>query len=332
MINGRRRDGVVTTPRLRLDGRPAGLFLLVAIALLIAVVPGVGGRRISGEASPAPLPPAPQVGTCLRYPGAARPGGPAASTTRAQRTFGPCDEQPALGEVVAVDVRSAGQAGPPPPEVCSDEAAAYAGLQPTPDGYATVNPTAAPGGSASAADPVRWIYPFTSITEWVAQAPSLPDSASTWFACLVQPITGLQYRSLAGAFDGGTLPANYGTCWVASAPAPGDATVACGWPHLSELIGGGAVGDDATDDVVQRSCHDQAARLLGRDDPTVGGILSVHVWQENPADGQSSPRDRLLPQRDEWPAHRGQPDRAQVRHRHLRPMRCRIRTEPVGTT
>jgi hypothetical protein len=269
-------------------GRWIGLALLAAIGLIVAAVPPVDGRRVAGSAQVAELPAAPQVGTCLRYPGAARPGGPATSTTRAQRTFGPCDEQPALGEVVAVDVLSAGQVGPPPPEVCSDEAAAYAGLQPTPDGYATVNPTAAPGGSASAADPVRWTNPFTSITEWVAQAPSLPDSASTWFACLVQPITGLQYRSLAGAFDGGTLPANYGTCWVASAPAPGDATVACGWPHLSELIGGGAVGDDATDDVVERSCHDQAARLLGRDDPTVGGILSVHVWQENPADGQSS--------------------------------------------
>ncbi len=281
-------------------GRWLGLVLLAAVALLMVAVPPVDGRRIAGNPRPAGLPAAPQPGDCLLAPATvpARPApadAPTApwsgSTSPMFARFGPCDRGSPLSEVVAVHSRSGGEPGSPPDADCRDAVAGYAGLRRTPAGYvplADANPSTAPGTDGVGPDPVvesvEWTYPFRAAQRWVAQAPSLPGPASTWFACIAGPPTTPQQGALKDAFAGGRLPPGYGRCWVATDPRPGDATVACAWPHISELLGVAVVADPATIDTsqLQQSCLRLSGRLLGRADPTVGGQLSIRAERGDP--------------------------------------------------
>jgi hypothetical protein len=231
---------------------------------------------------PGALAHSPRVGQCLLMPGQI-------GTGSGDTSFGPCAGT-TLGEVVAVHHRAIGSPAPPPDISCRVAAVRYAGLRDIGAGYVPAvsrfPPTAA-GGSTGAGRPA-WTFPFRVETRWVAQAPGLPAPTSTWYACVASPPTTWQQGTLAGAFAGGRLPGGYGRCWVATDPQPGNAMVACRWPHTSELIGIATPGGDVGEASVQQSCRELAAVLLGRADPTVDGAVSAGVSRGNPVDPTAS--------------------------------------------
>jgi len=78
----------------------------------------------------------------------------------------------------------------------------------------------------------------------VLPAPLLHSAGRTWVACVAAPVTGAAYRGrLAGAFDDGALPDEFGVCWEKSTPSTG--SVSCPSSHRGELIstGTGTVAD-----------------------------------------------------------------------------------------
>ncbi len=243
---------------------------------------------MAGHASAIALPGPPDPGTCLQVPTGTQVTTTTPPTLPQRPRFGRCDAGQTLGEVVTVHDEPTWEIGPPTTDDCGMAAAVYAGLLVTVDGDDYVTELAGSGRASD--DPVSWRFPFAPVTQWVAQAPDLPMKNSTWFACVVQPPTGGQQGSLAAAFTGGRLPDSYGICWATAAPAPGTPMVGCGSPHLTELLGGATVADggDGVPGPIEQSCHDLAVRLLGRDDPTAAGALTVNVWQGNPITGTSS--------------------------------------------
>ncbi|HEY7814788.1 MAG TPA: hypothetical protein VIC62_16195 [Nakamurella sp.] len=269
-------DGWATNPVIAGPGRWVGLVLLAAIGVIVVAVPPADGRRVPGRPQAVELPVPPRPGQCLMAP--LFDPGSAPDPPPAFPRFDRCDSGTALGEVVVVHTRSSAETGPPPTGACRDAVAAYAGLRRTPAGYV-------PTHGDAPTDEVSWIYPFESDQQWVPQAPDLPAATSTWFACVAGPPTTRQQGSLESAFAGGRLPPGYGRCWVATNPAPGNAVVACAWPHTAELVGIATDVSAIDPSVVQGSCQRLAARLLDRSDPTVDGRLSVRIGQGDPLGG-----------------------------------------------
>ncbi len=260
--------------------RSVGIALVLAAVAVATVLPGLGGRRIDGTPIPAALAASPRIGECLLMPGQTGTGSGDAS-------FGPCDGT-TLGEVVAVHHRAIGSPAPPPEISCRASAVRYAGLLDLGTGYAPAgSPPTSAAGSPSA-EPPAWTYPFRVDTRWIPQAPTLPATTSAWYACLASPPTTWQQGTLAGAFTGGRLPGAYGRCWVTTDPRPGNAMVACRWPHSAELIGIAAVDGDVAPAALQQSCRQLAAALLGRADPTVDGAVSAEVGPGDPIDPMAS--------------------------------------------
>jgi hypothetical protein len=265
-------DGWETSSLIARPGRWVGLVLLAAVVVIVVAVPPADGRLVAGRPQAAGLSAAPRPGQCLTVPLFDRGLADAAPVFP---RFDGCGHGEALGEVVAVRIRSSAEPGPPPTGACHEAVAAYAGLRRTPAGYV-------PGRGAALADGVAWVYPFESDEQWVPQAPNLPAETSAWNACVASPPTTMQVGSLADAFAGGRLPAGYGRCWVARNPKPRDAVIACAWPHTAELLGvaAGPGPDDAGH--VDASCRRLAAELLARPDPTVDGALLVRVGWGDP--------------------------------------------------
>src|SRR6478752_108344 len=230
-------DGWETSSLIARPGRWVGLVLLAAVVVIVVAVPPADGRLVAGRPQAAELPAAPRPGQCLTMP-PFDPG--SADAAPVFPRFDRCGQGDALGEVVAVRIRSSAELGPPPTVTCHEAVAAYAGLRRTPAGHV-------PSRADVLADGVTWIYPFESDQQWVPQAPNLPAETSAWFACVAGPPTTMQVGSLADAFAGGRLPAGYGRCWVARNPKPRDAVIACAWPHTAELLGvaAGPGPDDA---------------------------------------------------------------------------------------
>lgn len=253
-----------------MDRRLAGVLIVVLAVLAVTVAAVTPGRRLAGTATPMALPAMPSVGECLIDPTDSRR--PARTDGRQPPQFGSCTDDLAIGEVVAVRVGSLDRRGVVDPTGCRPAALARAGLQDTDGAYRPV-------GSAWAGDPVRWSYSIDVITNWLPQIPWLP-SGSAWAACVATPTDGrLGGGFLWGAFSGGTLPGDYGTCWQSRDVDAGMQVVNCNLPHVAELVALGTIADGSSvsANAVASSCAKQAARVLDRNDPTAGGLLEPTV-------------------------------------------------------
>ncbi|HET9647937.1 MAG TPA: hypothetical protein VFP34_06865 [Microlunatus sp.] len=260
-----------------MDRRLVGALLLLFAFVGAAVVSSAAGRGLAGAPVVIDLPGPPAVGDCLLTPphqdsltgGSATPDFPG---------FGPCGTAGVgpvvgtIGEVVAVRTLSgADRTVAADSDGCRSSALTYAGLRPHGDAFAV------PGTPAD--DPIQWRYSVDVRTTWVTQVPSLPE-ASSWAACVAHPTAAVSGPGrLANAFGGGTLPGAYGTCWQSDDLSAAAQIVDCNEPHVAELIAlGRAVNDGTLDpEEVRRSCVNQAAIVLRRADPTIGGTLAIRI-------------------------------------------------------
>ena len=71
-------------------------------------------------------------------------------------------------------------------------------------------------------------------------------------------------------------------CWLQTDVSAAVTFVDCSEPHRSELVSIGSVSghSDVAASDVSASCERLAARIVGRDDPTAGGVLTVGVDPE----------------------------------------------------
>jgi len=251
--------------------------LLFAVALTAAVVlPALPGVRLQGVASTIALPDDPQVGDCVLGSGPGLPViPPDESPAPPAPTFAPCDGRPVAGEVAAVvratgDDRSRLEQAAASGVDCGQSSLEYSGLL-LDDGRFVMSDSAPD-------DPVSWNLSINMRTAWVPPAPLLQSAGRTWVACVVTPATGGAYLGrLAGAFDNGALPDEFGLCWEKDAPSID--SVSCASRHLGELMATAAIPDGGKVAVadIMSSCRRLVARVIGRSDPTAGGRLTVEV-------------------------------------------------------
>lgn len=242
--------------------RLAGVALMVLTIIGTVVIASLPGRRVAGTAVSVAFPDAPQIGDCLLDP---RQGaGPdTAAAVRPLPLFGPCADGRATGEIVAVRM------GPATDNAdCVPEALRRAGLLRDQAGSFVL-----PGAPTD--DPVEWSYRFAVSAFWLPQIPWLP-SASTWAVCIAEPLGHrLDHGTIAGAFDDGRLPGDYGTCAQSMDVVSAIPQVNCNLPHVAELISSGLVAGTTSFDWnrIHSSCATQAALVMRRGDPTAGGEL-----------------------------------------------------------
>lgn len=249
--------------------------MLVLVTVVGVAVSAAPHRRLGGSPAAVPVPPPPTVGECLIK------AGPTSPTDAWVAEFGPCGED-SVGEVVAV--RPAGTSDPAivldGSSSCRDDLLTGAGL--VRDGSDFVLP-----GEPSD-DPIAWSYSIPARAGWYGPSPSLPASTS-WAACVVIPQYGSHPQStVIDAFDGGSLPPAYGTCWESTEINAGLRRAECTRPHPAELVAMGRIGAGHTWAEVSRSCSGQAALALRRTDPTAGGQLRPRV---HPVRTGDIPRD-----------------------------------------
>jgi len=256
--------------------RLIGLVVLVA-ALIGSVAAGLHpapGRPIRAVGAAAP-----QVGECLRDPNQESleahqervESGPADSTTGTGSPWVDC-AGPHHGEVAGVRYRSDDGVVDIGDDTCRTESLLYAGFQQRGSRFVLAgdDPT----------DPVEWNYALGLDRFWIWQFPTLPRSASDWAACVASSANPAQdVGLLANAYRGGILPVGFGTCWDSRDLTAATQPLSCYLPHQAELIASGSVMlPDATPPVsLQGSCSRQAAKVIGRADPTAGGELTEQV-------------------------------------------------------
>jgi len=276
-----------------MDRRLVGALLVVAvISAAIVLPPMVTGSRIAGSASPIDLPDPPGVGDCLLNPLPKTNGQDLADGTTVRITgypadlpddtaaaaFGPCDGLVA-GEVVQV----VDSGGDPPArraaaavsnEGCRSATAAYTGL------LDVIRQFTSPTGAVEA---VRWDPTVNVRHVWVQPEAVQRAAGRTWLACVVTPARPVRYLGrVAGAFAGRSLPDQFGVCWLQTDVSAAVTFVDCSEPHRSELVSIGSVSghSDVAPADVTTSCERLASRVVGRDDPTAGGVLTVGVDPE----------------------------------------------------
>jgi hypothetical protein len=125
--------------------------------------------------------------------------------------------------------------------------------------------------------PVSWNLTINVRSAWVVPAALLRTAGQSWAACVAAPLSGATFRGrLDGAFSGGALPDEFGFCWEQRTPG-GKGSVSCGGPHLAELVSLGTIPDASgiAPADIEGSCRRLAALVIGRSDPTAGGLLAV---------------------------------------------------------
>lgn len=268
-----------------MDRRLAGALLVLLTFVGAAVISSATGTGVAGSPTAVALPDPPAVGDCLlaepaEGPAAVPPiGSPAPAFGPCGAAFGSANES--AGEVVTVRAligtdrsTASDSAG------CRSSALEYAGLRARGDAFTV------PGTPAD--DPIQWKYSFDVRTTWVTQVPSQPG-ASTWAACVARPARGAAGPGrLIDAFSAGTLPGAYGTCWQSVDLTAAVEMVGCDEPHVAELIALGRGARDVPLDAeqVRQSCLTQAAVVLRRADPTVGGELTVRTQPDRIPSGR----------------------------------------------
>lgn len=242
----------------------AGALLVLLSFIGAAVMSSVAGPGVAGTPQAVELPGPPAVGDCLL----ADPHRDSATVPR----FGPCRAggMGSLGEVVAIRTLNGAERTAESTD-CRSSALTYAGLRPEGDAFAV------PGAPVD--DPIQWRYSVDVRTTWITQITAQPGAGS-WAACVARPNAGASGPGrLADAFGGGALPGAYGTCWQSDDLSAAALMVDCDEPHVAELIAlGRAVSDGPIDPAeVRSSCLAQAAIVLRRADPTVGGTLAIRI-------------------------------------------------------
>src|SRR6478672_5718222 len=110
-------DGWETSSLIARPGRWVGLVLLAAVVVIVVAVPPADGRLVAGRPQAAGLSAAPRPGQCLTVPLFDRGLADAAPVFP---RFDGCGHGEALGEVVAVRIRSSAEPGPPPTGACHE--------------------------------------------------------------------------------------------------------------------------------------------------------------------------------------------------------------------
>lgn len=284
-------DRHVDAYRWLMSRRLRGVLLMLVVALAAVVVPAAGGIRVAGNAIPAAAPVPPAVGECLRDNAQIVPmsveGRPIEDDGRAivsfvgigpvghpYAPFGACDAGTHL-EVVAVSsvigpVRDAAPFAADDAGGCRADALKYAGLVPADGGFTL------PGSLD--VEPIAWRFSFNADARWMTPSLTLRSAGQTWAACVVSGPGGRAYLgSIRDAFSGGVLPDRFGTCWRSEHLSVGVKYVDCGTAHRSELIAIGSVAQSAwvDFDALVASCSRIAARVMGREDPTLSGQLRL---------------------------------------------------------
>ena len=189
-------------------------------------------------------------------------------------SFAPCDGREVAGEVVAV-VRATGGVSARVRQAeasgvgCYRSSLRYSGLVLSNGRYVVAD--------HSPNDPVNWNLTINVRTAWVVPAPLLRTAGRSWVACIAAPLSGATFRGrLADAFNGGTLPAEFGFCWEQRTPSA-DGSVSCGGRHFAELVSLGTIPDGGIVPPadIKSSCQRLAALVIGRPDPTAAGRLTV---------------------------------------------------------
>ena len=276
-----------------MDRRLVGaLLVVVVLSAAIVLPPLVAGSRIAGSASPIDLPDPPSVGECLLNPLPATNGRDLADGTTGGLTgypadlsdaapvaaFGPC-EGAVSGEVVQVV-----NAGGDPPARRMAASAADQGCRSATAGYTGLLDVIRQfTGPTAGMDVVRWDPTVNVRHVWVQPDAVQRAAGRTWLACVVTPARPVRYQGrVAGAFAGRSLPDQFGVCWLQTDVSAAVTFVDCSEPHRSELVSIGSVSghSDVAASDVSASCERLAARIVGRDDPTAGGVLTVGVDPE----------------------------------------------------
>ncbi|MTD15228.1 hypothetical protein GIS00_14895 [Nakamurella sp. YIM 132087] len=248
--------------------RSGGLLVLVTL-LLALVVARLAAPDVTGSPVAAPFPDPPVVGQCLLQD--ARAG----TVELPPEAYGDCGTAH-FGEVLRVYEDGAqvprvafGASSRPDDEACD----------PALRGYVAIGQLS-PGND-------RGNYRTSGYEPWWPLLPGDfaligPDTLARnagqhWMACVVLPRAGGPYAgTVAGVYDGGTMPAAYGTC--PSDSVIGVRTVPCDGPHRFELFATTGLTyhlDDA--EQLHRSCAAFVGTASGATVPTADGRLTVSV-------------------------------------------------------
>ncbi len=255
-----------------MDRRLAGIVVLILALAVVVVVPSLEGRRVAGNATATTFPDPPAVGDCLRSrPTPAGSSGALVSVRVTDLDLGSCAGSVG-GEVVAFWPTVAIAAAAPSARFggpCYLQAAEYAGLR------STARTTDVPGAPSGLH--VRWKPTISFNAVEVVPGEEEERAGRQWSACLVVPLSGLDYRgTLRGSVARG-LPPEFGLCFAATDLGTMPELQRCGHPHRAELVATGWVPDRSAVTVpeLNQSCVGVAGRLMGSDDPTRGGQLTV---------------------------------------------------------
>lgn len=268
--------------RCRMDRRRlAGLGVLAAAVVALAVGTGLARPPIGGAAQASPVDSPPQVGDCL-YAG---PDGPWVMTSdgsaledRAHaRWYAACGD-PWFGEVVAVRT---------PADIQADLTTNRSGV-----GF---DPCAAATSAYLGRPVIAGVAGWQPVAIFAVQLePDLRQRAAgqRWQACVLGPLAfgpggeprpwasaqgGLPISTelLRGRWNEPDLRNRVGQC--ESGP-PGAATpVFCGSAHDREVVAWGSWERSVDAATLQQGCAVQAAAMMQRSEPTVAGTLAVDV-------------------------------------------------------
>lgn len=261
--------------------RLAGVGVLAAAVLALAVGTGLGRPLVVGVASAPPVDPPPQVGDCL-YAGPDGPWDTARFDGSWQdmayhRWYGPCRE-PWFGEVVGIRTQADIQADlaesrvGPGFDPCAARTAAYLGAQMVEpvDGWMPITI------SASTMEPNRRQY--SSGPMWRACVLGAP-----WWTPDGEPYTPEGYvdagprttESMRGRWSDAGVRNLFGQCEVGTGSDWAGAF--CGAPHDREFLAWNLQSPSADGETLLRGCSQQAGRIMSRLDPTAGGELALDV-------------------------------------------------------
>ncbi len=264
-----------------MDRRTTGVLLLVALACLVLTVPGLTGRRITGSAKAAVIPPPPAVGDCAIALSAPPPTGENldddAPVTYPTIRLGSCAGV-IVGEVMSIDT----SAHPLGEVTIGSYQSASSACQLDEVNYVG---SIGPFDPATITTPgIAWQAAVT--VDSVAVGPSALQRAGgqSWTACIGTTADGSGYRGrIARALDTGVLPPVFATCWryltTTTDQSVEDQQMSCAAPHSFEVLAVTQIFDPKTTPAkVTRSCVGMASRALRTADPTRGGRLRIAAY------------------------------------------------------
>jgi hypothetical protein len=248
------------------ERRLVGIALMSVVLATLMGVRAVAGWEIPGRPMAAPLPPAPQSGTCVAPAGMEQLVQPVESVAP-----GACS-RPHSAEIIflgtltddAYPVDLAAPSLDPTPDfsraqrVCHDQARRYVG---------------------EFDDAARWRVPPRVFVRVTVPSVAAWNTGQRWFTCQLVPQTNLDLvafdGTIAGAQSAARPPAILGSC----AEKVDGPAIACPLLHGAEQL---TVSEPPTRMQAQRTlrsgppaCAVSAAGIIGRADPTFGGRITI---------------------------------------------------------